>query len=145
MSLGADPCAALLSFLPTTLQASSMEPTKRKQDDAASEETSTRATKKVKSDTPTNSSPSSNTLNLHELLDFSSLEDEAVISSRFDAVARILMHEYQLVVGRDGKETAFEIQEMEFYLQKALCHEDPFTHGSEEQKVSGRWCASCLT
>jgi hypothetical protein len=29
---------------------------------------------------------------------------------------------------------------MEFYLQKAKCHEDPFTHGSEEQKVSGRWC-----
>ncbi|KAJ3573707.1 hypothetical protein NP233_g2259 [Leucocoprinus birnbaumii] len=81
---------------------------------------------------------------LHDLLDFSALEDEVAISSRFDVIAQVFMHEYQLVVGHNGDETPFEIQEMEFYLQKAGCHEDPFTHGSEEQKVSGR-CSTSLT
>ncbi|KXN88977.1 hypothetical protein AN958_06439 [Leucoagaricus sp. SymC.cos] len=131
------------------------EVTKRKQNSVIDEEAPTHPKKKVKAnsslasadsddttstgDPPSKSSSSSNTLNLQDLLDFSSLEDEIAIGSRFDAIARVLMHEYQLVVGRDVVETAFEIQEMEFYLQKAVCHEDPFTHGSEEQKVSGRW------
>jgi hypothetical protein len=135
-----------------------MEPSKRKQIDIIDElgDVSAQAKKKVKSDSnpdsvdfdtsggdpPANPSPSSNTLSLHELLDFSSLEDEYAISNRFDVIARVLMHDYWLVVSRDGAETAFEIQEVEFYLQKAVCHEDPFTHGSEEQKVSGRWCVS---
>jgi len=78
-------------------------------------------------------------VSLHDLLDFTSLGDEISITNRFDTIARVLMHEHQLVVLCAGTETAFEIQEMEFYLQKAGCYEDPFTHGSEEQKVSGRW------
>jgi len=76
---------------------------------------------------------------LHDLLDFTSLGDEISITNRFDTIARVLMHEHQLVVLCAGTETAFEIQEIEFYLQKVGCYEDPFTHGSEEQKVSGRW------
>ncbi|KAL9713181.1 hypothetical protein Ac2012v2_004422 [Leucoagaricus gongylophorus] len=78
-------------------------------------------------------------LSLRDLLDFTSLDDEVAITNRFDMIARVLMHEHQLVVHCEGAETAFEIQEMEFYLQKDECYEDPFTHGSEEQKVSGRW------
>ena len=33
----------------------------------------------------------------------------------------------------------FAILELEFYLYKTGCHEDPFTHGTEEQRLSGRW------
>ncbi|KAF9443294.1 hypothetical protein P691DRAFT_713474 [Macrolepiota fuliginosa MF-IS2] len=126
---------------------------KRKQDDIVDEETSTRNKKKARpdgdsidsfqdncdDDPPADPSSSSSTLNLHALLDFSSLKDESAISNRFDEIARVLIHEHRLVVSNNGVETAFEIQEMEFYLQKGVYHEDPFTHGSEEQKVSGRW------
>lgn len=126
----------------------SMETGKRKQTDIVDEPT--RAKKKAKPITnkvalELNDSPPANsssaTSNLHALLDFSSLNDESAISNRFDEIARVLIHEYHLVVSHGGVETAFEIQEMEFYLQKGKCHEDPYTHGSEEQKISGRWCA----
>jgi hypothetical protein len=128
-----------------------MSSTKRKQD-AAEEEVSLRTPKKAKPDAPDTvdsdadvaaqapHSSSSTTPDLPALLDLSSLHDESAISDRFDEIARVLMHGYHLVVSREQVETAFQIQEMEFYLQKAKCHEDPFTHGSEEQKVSGRWC-----
>ncbi|KAF5364052.1 hypothetical protein D9756_000126 [Leucocoprinus leucothites] len=130
----------------------STDRTKRKGNTGVDGEISAHPAKKIKviplegttntdttSDPPSDPSSTVDTLSLHDLLDFSSLEDESAISSRFDVIARVLMHEYQLVVSHDGKETAFEIQEMEFYLRKAGHHEDPFTHGSEEQKVSGRW------
>lgn len=139
-----------------SLPATSMESTKRKQEDSDNldgEETLLRMSKKAKpnangshikigsesDDAPPANSSSSAALDLPALLDFSSFHDECEISDRFDEIARILMHEYHLVVILNGVETAFEIQEMEFYLQKAKCHEDPFTHGSEEQRVSGRW------
>ncbi|KAF8641302.1 hypothetical protein AX16_010081 [Volvariella volvacea WC 439] len=41
--------------------------------------------------------------------------------------------------GRTSRITEFQIMEMEYYLLKGECHEDPFTHGSEEQKFSARW------
>jgi len=90
-------------------------------------------------DRPANPASATHPISLHDLLDFTSLGDEISITNRFDTIARVLMHGHQLVVLCAGTETAFEIQEIEFYLQKAGCYEDPFTHGSEEQKVSGQW------
>jgi len=90
-------------------------------------------------DPPANPASAIHPVSLHDLLDFTSLDDDISITNRFDTIARVLMHEHQLVVQCAGTETVFEIQEMEFYLQKAGCYEDPFTHGSEEQKVGGQW------
>ncbi|KAH6879912.1 hypothetical protein BKA70DRAFT_1576095 [Coprinopsis sp. MPI-PUGE-AT-0042] len=45
-----------------------------------------------------------------------------------------------LVVTReDGTTTRLQVLEHEFYFQKSEIHEDPFTHGAEEQKILGRW------
>ncbi|CAA7259414.1 unnamed protein product [Cyclocybe aegerita] len=75
-----------------------------------------------------------------ELLDFTVVESEEEIKTRFDRIAKALLHEFRLVVRKpDGTETEFDFLEAEFYLQIEGIHEDPFTHGSEEQKVSGRW------
>ncbi|KAF9477837.1 hypothetical protein BDN70DRAFT_861153 [Pholiota conissans] len=74
------------------------------------------------------------------LLDFSLVDTEAEISSRFDRISKDLLHEFRLVVRRENApDMELEILEAEFYLQIAEIHEDPFTHGSEEQRVSGRW------
>ena len=73
------------------------------------------------------------------LLDFTSLSSASAISSRFDDIANALFRDYQLVVANGEAKTAFQILEMEFYLQKPGDHEDPFTHGSEEQRNSGQW------
>lgn len=90
--------------------------------------------KKVKSDedpTPC--------LGLPELLDFSTLGTTAAAQIRFDKIAHTILHDFVLVIRCGTSDTFFDILELEFYLQKAGCHEDPFTHGSEEQKISGRW------
>jgi hypothetical protein len=80
------------------------------------------------------------------LLDFSLVDTEEEIASRFDRIAKALMHEFRLVVRRENaQEMELEILEAEFYLQIAECHEDPFTHGSEEQRVSGRWYVGFFT
>ncbi|EFI27801.1 hypothetical protein CC1G_14724 [Coprinopsis cinerea okayama7 len=77
---------------------------------------------------------------LQTLLDFTALESQDEISARFDAISRALLHDYVLVVTRaDGTTTHLQVMEHEFYLQKATCHEDPFAHGSEEQRVLGQW------
>ncbi|KAF8165922.1 hypothetical protein B0H34DRAFT_255831 [Crassisporium funariophilum] len=77
---------------------------------------------------------------LPDLLDFSFSKTEEEITERFSLIAKTLFHEHRLVVERQNdKEVKFEIMEAEFYLQIGDIHEDPFTHGTEEQKVSGRW------
>lgn len=74
------------------------------------------------------------------LLDFSSVTEEEDISSRMKDISNSLLHDILLVARKvNGKETEFEVLEAEFYLQIERIHEDPFTHGSEEQKFSGRW------
>jgi hypothetical protein len=78
---------------------------------------------------------------LMQLLDFSGLDKLSAISDRFDQVGNVLLHDYILVVRCGKMETEFRILELEFYLRKHECHEDPFTHESEEQKICGRWCA----
>ncbi|KAF8076947.1 hypothetical protein FPV67DRAFT_439383 [Lyophyllum atratum] len=119
-----------------------MNSMKRKQDD---DNHSFPAQKKPRPETeaepsPSPSSPATTTDSaLQQALDFSALNDTSSISERFDLVGRALLHEFHLVVRSDNVETLFEILELEFYLLKDGCHEDPFTHGSEEQKLSGRW------
>lgn len=151
LASGATEAERLMGFPPweSASSAVSMSSVKRKQD-----EVSLRPSKKAKPDNAAGSDanadiqepdPStSGAFDLPALLDLSSLHDESAISDRFDEIARVLIHGYHLVVSREQVETAFQIQEVEFYLQKAKCHEDPFTHGTEEQKVSGRWCVCLL-
>lgn len=74
------------------------------------------------------------------LLDFSSVQTEQEIAPRLNTISQALLHDFRIVVrNADGKETEFQVMEAEFYLQIEAIHEDPFTHGSEEQKLSGRW------
>ena len=51
----------------------------------------------------------------------------------------MLLHEKYLTVSAQGVKTSYELLEIEFYMQYEGIHEDPFTHGSEEQKHSGQW------
>ncbi|KAH7907525.1 hypothetical protein BJ138DRAFT_1137511 [Hygrophoropsis aurantiaca] len=74
-----------------------------------------------------------------QLLDFSTLVSEDEISARFDVVANALLNDFYITIINGSTETEYEILELEFYFQKSGCHEDPFTHGSEEQERSGQW------
>lgn len=76
---------------------------------------------------------------LISLLDLSALTTRDEISSRFDAIAREVLCNRVLTIVHNGVYTDYEILELEFYLQKSGCHEDPFTHGSFEQEQSGQW------
>ena len=76
---------------------------------------------------------------LLSLLDFSSLDTQEKIASRFSEVAQSIIHAHRLVISKDGTVTEYEVLELECYLIKPGCHEDPFTHGSDEQKRSGCW------
>lgn len=94
--------------------------------------------KKPRTKHATSEEPSSDTTTatqLQRLLDFSSLANERDILHRFEDIADEILLRFRLVVNK----TELEILELEFYLWKDRVHEDPFTHGSEEQKVSGRW------
>lgn len=92
---------------------------------------------------------------LSRLLDLSSTTSPQDTLSRFSAIAKILLHETRLQVtsalphhgeasshSATSVTTEYELLEIEFYLWKADSHEDPFTHGSEEQRRSGRWYVS---
>ena len=76
---------------------------------------------------------------LLSLLDFSSLDTQEKIASRFSEVAQSIIHAHRLVISKDSTVTEYEVLELECYLIKPGCHEDPFTHGSDEQKRSGCW------
>ncbi|KAI0797396.1 hypothetical protein BC629DRAFT_1285897 [Irpex lacteus] len=89
---------------------------------------------------------------LSRLLDLSSTTSPQGTLSRFSAIAKTLLHETRLQVtsalphhgeassnSTTSVNTEYELLEIEFYLWKADSHEDPFTHGSEEQRRSGRW------
>ncbi|EKM60155.1 uncharacterized protein PHACADRAFT_206334 [Phanerochaete carnosa HHB-10118-sp] len=73
------------------------------------------------------------------LLDLSSLTEHADLSVRFMDIAEILLNGVLLRLTANSATTDFEILELEFYLFKSGCHEDPFTHGTEEQRQSGKW------
>jgi hypothetical protein len=76
---------------------------------------------------------------ISSLLDLTSLCSQDDISARFDSISSALLSEYYLSVIHGSSRTDYEILELEFYLQKSGCHEDPFTHGSAEQERSGQW------
>ncbi|KAF5334414.1 hypothetical protein D9611_013563 [Ephemerocybe angulata] len=76
---------------------------------------------------------------IEDLLDLSEVLDQKDLQARFDTIAKALLCDYHLVVTRPGATRRLQVMELEFYFQKADIHEDPFTHGSEEQKVAGRW------
>ncbi|OAX32586.1 hypothetical protein K503DRAFT_794724 [Rhizopogon vinicolor AM-OR11-026] len=76
---------------------------------------------------------------MDSLLDFTSSCSQDEISSRFDSISSTLLSEYCLSIIHGGSGTNYEILELEFYLQKSGCHEDPFTHGSADQERSGQW------
>lgn len=84
----------------------------------------------------------SSTVSLAELLDFSTLSSDLDINIRFEQLAEALLSEYSLILEHGDTQTEFEVLELEFYLQKFGVHEDPFTHGSDEQRYSGRWYVS---
>lgn len=85
------------------------------------------------------SAPATSTTSFQQLLDFTELNATSEISTRFGQIARALLHDFHLVVRCGNMDSLFEIMELEFYLRKDGCHEDPFAHGSEDQKISGRW------
>ena len=97
------------------------------------------AAKKAKLDEQEGQQGSTTEVALDSLIDLSDVENQEQLQLRFDAIAKALLCDYQLVVTRPGATTKVEFMEVEFYLQKEGFHEDPFTHGSEEQKVAGRW------
>ncbi|KAN0096937.1 hypothetical protein V8E55_001383 [Tylopilus felleus] len=76
---------------------------------------------------------------LAPLLDFSTLTSAEKISGRFAVIAQELLCNTILSVVHNGTRTDLDILELEFYLHKFNCHEDPFTHGSVEQERSGQW------
>jgi hypothetical protein len=76
---------------------------------------------------------------LASLLDFSTLTSHSDIDIRFGQLADALLCGHLLLLKHDGHEYSFNILELEFYLQKSGCHDDPFTHGADEQRYSGRW------
>ncbi|OJT10321.1 hypothetical protein TRAPUB_13189 [Trametes pubescens] len=84
-------------------------------------------------------SVASQTMDLAELLDFSTLGSQQDISARFELLASELLHNYRLEVTRGEKTEYLEVLELEFYLYKTSVHEDPFTHASAEQSQAGRW------
>jgi len=76
---------------------------------------------------------------LSSLLDFTALSSPEHISARFESIAHELLCTHILSIVHNNVHIDYEILELEFYLQKAGCHEDPFTHGSVEQERSGQW------
>ncbi|KZP19420.1 hypothetical protein FIBSPDRAFT_828343 [Athelia psychrophila] len=77
-------------------------------------------------------------LSLAQLVDFSALASEAAITRQSQLLAEALLWDHTLLLVHQGSHEEYEILELEFYLKK-VGHEDPFAHGSEEQRVSGNW------
>jgi hypothetical protein len=78
---------------------------------------------------------------LANLLDFSALTSHSDIDIQSGQLADALLCGHHVLLKHDGREHKFDILELEFYLHKSGYHEDPFTHGADEQKrYSGRWC-----
>ncbi|KAG8965592.1 hypothetical protein FRC03_000400 [Tulasnella sp. 419] len=75
---------------------------------------------------------------LEELLDLKdvSLQD---IPRVFAEIAESLIHKSRLKLECDDAVTTYQVMEIEFYLMDPERHSDPFTHGENEQGVSGMW------
>ncbi|KAF9522113.1 hypothetical protein CPB83DRAFT_864930 [Crepidotus variabilis] len=114
---------------------------KTKQDPDASSSTSGQASSSSNSQSASSNDAAQLALpEFARLIDFSSVETAEEITIRLRNISQALLHDFHFVARKaDGKETEFKVLEAEFYLQIETIHEDPFTHGSEEQKLSGRW------
>ncbi|KAG8888871.1 hypothetical protein FRB99_004071 [Tulasnella sp. 403] len=75
---------------------------------------------------------------LRALLDLSEVKAED-LPKAFDRIAEKLIHHSRLQVTTDGAVQTYQLLEIEFYLRDSERHSDPFTHGEEDQKLSGRW------
>ncbi len=73
------------------------------------------------------------------LLDFTDLDTQSAISARFSEIAENLLQHYRIEITTSSTVEQLELLEIEFYLYKPGCHEDPFTHGSVEQCQAGQW------
>ena len=79
-------------------------------------------------------------MSLPTLLDFTGIVTHQDISSRMANIADLLLCHYILEIKPNvGSAVEYEFMEVEFYLLKVPSHPDPFTHGAEEQRSSGRW------
>ncbi|KAI0737805.1 hypothetical protein C8Q80DRAFT_1358597 [Daedaleopsis nitida] len=76
---------------------------------------------------------------LPELLDFRELSTADDIALRFKLIASELIHRHRIEIRTASLTEQLEILEIEFYLFKAGCHEDPYTHSSVEQRRAGQW------
>ena len=57
-----------------------------------------------------------------------------------ELIAKSLLSQHTLEIKSDtGSVVIYEFMEVEFYLLKSPSHMDPFTHGEDEQRYSGRW------
>ncbi|SRR6266576_1814024 len=80
---------------------------------------------------------------LQDLLDVSDLQgaSDDELDARFQYIAKVILCDYELVVGSSSGECRYSVLELEFYLWIPGSHEDPFTHGSEGQRIPAQWCA----
>lgn len=78
---------------------------------------------------------------LEELLDVPSDLAPDALDARFQSIANAILCDYELVLlsSSTAGETRYQVLEVEFYLWIDSTHEDPFTHGNEEQRISGQW------
>ncbi|KAF8629280.1 hypothetical protein AX15_003538 [Amanita polypyramis BW_CC] len=90
--------------------------------------------------------PDSNLELLSRLVDIADLENASqdTIQARFESIANAILCDYDLVVGSPSSTgvtttATYQVLELEFYLWIEGTHEDPFTHGSEEQRIGGQW------
>lgn len=79
------------------------------------------------------------TTDLADLFDLSQLYTVSAVDSRFREISHDLLHNYKIEIRTATSIEQLELLEIEFYLFKSGCHEDPFTHASHEQSQSGRW------
>ena len=111
---------------------------------------------------PSPTSDSSPIVSLAKLLDVRSISTHSQMNARFNEIASLLLWECHLILSstapsdssvsgsnnerdvvlpdeKEEYEAVYELLEVEFYLKKLDCHDDPFTHGAEEQSSSGKW------
>lgn len=82
---------------------------------------------------------------LQGLLNFDGLATHEEIFDRMRLIAKSLLSQHTLEIKSDnGKVVNYEFIEVEFYLLKNPSHMDPFTHGEDEQRYSGRWLVLLL-
>ncbi|PIL37700.1 hypothetical protein GSI_01394 [Ganoderma sinense ZZ0214-1] len=93
----------------------------------------------VRQDSETPSDADGASGELIDLLDLSGVDSMSAIQARFRKIATELLHNYRIEVKSKKGTDQLELLEIEFYLYKTGCHEDPFTHASPEQAQRGRW------